>query len=65
VSEMSQECAAALKTAFGYVPDEGRGEKWVVYQDRALIVVHPERRPRIYKRHAAGEHDFYEIEPLW
>ncbi len=59
---MDDECAAALKREFGYVPEEERGEKWVVYQERALIVVHPERRPRIYRRGGNGVP--YEIEPL-
>lgn len=62
MATMADECAEALKREFGYVPNEEAGEKWVVYQDRALIVVHPERRPRIYRRGYYG--DFYEIEPV-
>jgi hypothetical protein len=60
---MNEECSSALKREFGYLPDEAGGEKWVVYQDRSLIVVHPDRRPRIYPRHGTGC-NYYEIEPL-
>lgn len=60
---MQTEVAQALKREFGYVPLEEEGEKWIVYQDRALIVVHPERRPRIYRRGDCGAYS--EIEPVW
>ena len=59
--ELTQEVRDALRREFGYVPDEGDGEKWIVYQDHTLIVIHPERRPRLYKRGCGGS--FYEIEP--
>ena len=58
---MDADCATALKREFGYVPNEKDGEKWCVYQDHSLIIVHPERRPRIYKRGCGGL--YYEIEP--
>lgn len=51
----------ALYETFGYRPDEPGGENWTVYQGHSLIVVHPERRPRIYKRGCGGV--YYEIEP--
>ena len=50
-----------LRRVFGYVPDERGGENWTVYQDHTLIVIHPERRPRLYKRGCGGT--YYEIEP--
>lgn len=59
--EIPQEVRTALLDAFGYVPDERGGEKRCVYQDHSLIVVHPERIPRIYKRGCGGL--FYEIVP--
>lgn len=52
----------SLHKEFGYRPDEEGGEQWVVYQDRVLVVIHPERRPRIYERRGGGT--YYEIEPL-
>lgn len=51
-----------LRRVFGYVPDEKGGEKWTVYQDRVLIVIHPVRKPRLYKRGCSGV--YYEIDPL-
>lgn len=51
----------ALRKEFGYVPDDRGGEVWCVYQNRALIVLHPERRPRIYGRSSSGVP--YEFEP--
>ena len=60
---MEEDCANALRREFGYTPDEKGGERWAVYQDRALIVIHPERRIRVYRRHGSGPHDYYEIEP--
>lgn len=56
------EYLASLQRTFGYSPDERGGEKWVVYQDN-LIVIHPERRPRIYKPGCAGV--YYELEPTF
>ena len=60
---MEEDCAKALRREFNYVPDEEGGERWVVYQDRRLIVIHPERRIRAYRRHGSGPNDYYEIEP--
>lgn len=65
MSKMTDECAEALKREFGYVPDEDGGEKWTVYQDRVLIVIHPVRRPRIYRRGGFGPNDYCEIEPVY
>jgi hypothetical protein len=62
---MQDDVRAALKEHFGYAPDEERGEKWVVYQDRVLLVIHPEMRPRIYRRGAIDERDYCEMEPLF
>lgn len=54
----------SLQSEFGYTPDEKNGENWTVCQGYHghlnLVVVHPERRPRIYKHGCAGI--FYEIE---
>ncbi len=69
-SEQAERLAAilkrneALRREFGYAPNEADGENWTVYQGQMLIVIHPERRPRIYRR-GSGPHDFIEIEPLW
>lgn len=65
VADMKQQNLEALRRTFGYAPDERDGEQWVVYQDRVLIVIHPERRPRLYKRGALGAGDYTEVEPLW
>lgn len=54
---------ASLQNTFGYRPRERSGEKWVVYQDHSLIVIHPSEKPRIYTRGCAGS--FYEIEPIF
>lgn len=53
----------SLKLEFGHRPDEKMGERWIVYQGHSLIVIHPERRPRIYKRGCGGT--YYEIEPAF
>ena len=53
--------AAALDREFGYIPDEQDGEKWCVWQDRVLIVVHPYRKPRLYER--GGRGNYVELEP--
>lgn len=63
-AHLHAEAMADLRRVFGYAPNEADGEKWVVFRDRALIVVHPERRPRIYRQHGLGPSDYYEIEPL-
>lgn len=63
MSEMHPEVKAALKRLFGYIPNEDDGEKWVVFQSRTLIVVHPERRPRLYRQDGGGV--YVEIDPLW
>ncbi len=52
-----------LRRTFGYVPDERMGEKWCVYQDHSLIIVHPEYPPKVYKRGCNGV--YYEIEPTF
>lgn len=62
---MDEKCAEALKREFGVVPDEDGGWKWVVYQDQALICVHPEHRMRVYRRCAMDDQDYHEIEPIW
>jgi hypothetical protein len=59
---MPEEVAAALLAEFGYVPDERGGEKWVVYHDHSLLVMHPERLIRVYRRGDRGGH-FCEIDP--
>ncbi|MGJ5032295.1 hypothetical protein ACQR1I_36035 [Bradyrhizobium sp. HKCCYLS2038] len=59
--EIEPEISAALRREFGYVTDLQDGEQWTVYQNRTLIVIHPERRPRLYKRGCGGV--YYEIEP--
>jgi hypothetical protein len=56
-----QHVAEALRREFGYCPDERNGEVWTVFQGHTLIVIHPERRPRMYKRGCGGI--YYEIEP--
>lgn len=48
-----------LRKHFGYIPDPRGGEVWTVYRGETLIVVHPERKPRIYKR---GRVAFMELE---
>lgn len=58
---LHEKAMADLQREFGYRPDERGGEKWAVYQGRCLIVIHPERRPRLYDRGCGGM--FYEIEP--
>lgn len=63
MSEMSDEVKQALRREFGYVPDESGGENWTVFRDHSLIVIHPERRPRIYKRGCGGT--YYEFEPVF
>lgn len=52
----------SLVETFGYRPDERGGEQWTVYRDEALIVIHPERRPRVYERGCGGI--YAEIEPV-
>lgn len=54
------EVLQGLKRDFGYCPDETR-EKWVIFRDNSLIVVDPDRRPRIYRRGGNGVP--VEIEP--
>lgn len=58
---MDDDTKAALRREFGYVPDVSDGEAWAVHQDHTLIVIHPARRPRLYKRGCGGV--YYEIEP--
>lgn len=59
---MTPKCAAALRREFGYVPNDRRGERWVVYQGAVLIVTHPDDRPKLYYRDGSGSP--VEIEPL-
>lgn len=58
---MDDEISTALRREFGYVPDEGDGEHWVVYRDNILLVVHPERKPKLFERGCRGSYS--EIEP--
>jgi len=51
----------SLLKAFGYAPIEEDGERWCVFRDN-LIVIHPNRRPRVYRRGCHG--DYYEFEPV-
>ena len=62
MGEMRDDVAAALRRDFGYVPQSDDGEKWTVYQDRTLIVIHPHRQPRLYRYGCGGS--YYEIEPI-
>ena len=57
---MKQDIKEDLYQAYGYVPNEAEGERWTVYEE-VLIVIHPERRPKIFTRGCAGS--YYEIEP--
>jgi hypothetical protein len=58
---MDEVTKTALRQTFGYVPDEADGEAWTVYQERMLIVIHPNRRPRLYEEFSGGR--YVEIEP--
>lgn len=60
---MIDDVKEGLMREFGYVPDERGGEKWAVYQNHTLIVIHPERRPRLYERGCCGS--YCEIEPAF
>lgn len=51
--------AADLKREFGY--DVDPDDAWKVFDGR-LIVIHPARRPRVYRRGCAGI--YYEMDPL-
>jgi hypothetical protein len=51
----------SIEKTFQYRPNEAGGERWVVFQDHTLVVIHPERRPRFYKRNHGGVP--YEVEP--
>ena len=51
----------SLEKTFGYRPDMMHGEKWVVYDFDKLIVVHPERKPRIFTPGCGGS--YVEIDP--
>lgn len=61
VNDMDNPTMASLRQEFGYAPDERGGERWTVFQNHTLVVIHPERRPRLYKRGCGGL--YYEIEP--
>jgi hypothetical protein len=54
--EMSRDVAAEMRKTFGRVPDERGGERWAIYQNYTLIVIHPEHRPRLYKRGCGGKY---------
>jgi hypothetical protein len=60
---MDTNTAEALKREFGYVPDKDAGEQWTVYRDRALLVFHPERLIKVFRRGALGEQDYCECNP--
>lgn len=60
---MPSEVAQGLQREFGYVPDESAGERWMVFRNHSLIVIHWKRKPRIYRRHCGGV--YYEFEPVW
>jgi hypothetical protein len=49
-----------LQRTFGHRPDEAGGEKWTVFRN-CLVVIHHDRRPRIYNDGCGGA--YYEIEP--
>lgn len=57
---MNKDTATSLRNIFGYIPDEAAGEQWTVYRNHTLIVVHPDRLPRIYEHGCAGS--FIEID---
>jgi hypothetical protein len=56
------ETLSALDREFGCRPDEANGERWAIY-NRHLIVIHPDRRPRIFKPGCGGS--YYELEPTF
>lgn len=62
IVRIPHEVEEALRREFGYVPNENEGEKWCVYQDQCLIVIHEYRNPRLYRRGCGGV--YYEIDPL-
>ena len=43
-----------LERDFGYRPKELDGEKWCIFKEDTLIVVHADRLPRFYKRGCGG-----------
>lgn len=53
--------AAAIERIFGYVPNENIGESWAIYRGQTLIVIHSDRRPRLYKAGGGGVH--VELDP--
>ena len=58
---MDNEVASALQRTFGYVPDEEAGEKWVIYRDHVMVVIHHREKPKIFPEGCRG--NFHEIEP--
>lgn len=54
----------AIKQDFGFIPREEDGEQWVVYQGKVLIVIHPERKPRLYRKRESDPQHYLEIEPF-
>ena len=59
---IGRQTAEHLRQEFGYVPNEHGGEDWTIFQNRVLIVIHPERRPRLYGRGCGGAYS--EFDPL-
>lgn len=63
---MSYDPKQSLKEAFGYVPDEANGERWVIYFSgsfNTLIVVHPYRQPRLYPQGCGGKYTEIAVDP--
>lgn len=58
---MKKDTAQSLWGAFGYIPNEAEGEQWTIYQSNSLIVVHADRKPRIYRRGCGGS--YCEVDP--
>lgn len=61
VASHEEKIKAHLLREFGYVLDETSGDQWTTYNDH-LIVIAPERRPRVYRKGCGGT--FYEMEPV-
>lgn len=53
-----------LRESFGYSPHHP--EQWTLYappgRDPVLVVIHPERKPRIYKLHCGGVYTEFDPE---
>lgn len=46
---MDSKTVENLRREFDYVPNEGGDERWVIFDDK-LIVIHRDRPPRVYCR---------------